>query len=79
MAKKHSLTREAVAVGKAAGCYRTLLTHFSQRYPKIPVLDASYRSCTVRRAPEGGGRLQGAQGLRSARVRPPPLRAGDCV
>lgn len=27
-----------------AGCYRTILTHFSQRYPKIPVLPGSDES-----------------------------------
>ena len=40
-AKKHSATREALGVGAEAGVYRTLLTHFSQRYPKVPVLDES--------------------------------------
>ena len=30
---------EAIGVGAAAGAYRIILTHFSQRYPKIPVLD----------------------------------------
>jgi ribonuclease Z len=40
-AKKHSATHEALATGAAAGAFRTLLTHFSQRYPKIPVLDDS--------------------------------------
>ena len=45
--KKHSLTREAVATGAKAGAYRTLLTHFSQRYPKIPVMDASFADSTA--------------------------------
>lgn len=44
--KRHSITREAVRVGSEAGAYRTLLTHFSQRYPKIPVFDASFQSNT---------------------------------
>ena len=30
LAKRHSLMREAVAVGAEAGAYRTILTHFSQ-------------------------------------------------
>lgn len=30
LAKRHSLTREAVAIGAEAGAYRTILTHFSQ-------------------------------------------------
>jgi ribonuclease Z len=37
-AKKHSTTGDAVAAGAAAGAARTLLTHFSQRYPKVPVI-----------------------------------------
>jgi ribonuclease Z len=47
VSKRHSLTRDAVGVGAAAGAYRTLLTHFSQRYPKIPVIDASYSASTA--------------------------------
>ncbi|KAI9887108.1 MAG: Zinc phosphodiesterase ELAC protein 2 [Watsoniomyces obsoletus] len=38
-AKKHSTTGEALAVATAMGARRVLLTHFSQRYPKLPVLD----------------------------------------
>ena len=30
LAKRHSLMREAVAIGAEAGAYRTILTHFSQ-------------------------------------------------
>ena len=45
-AKKHSLTRDAIETGVSAGVYRTILTHFSQRYPKIPVFDDSYTSRT---------------------------------
>jgi ribonuclease Z len=45
-AKRHSLTKEAIETGVAAGVYRTILTHFSQRYPKIPVFDDSYTSRT---------------------------------
>lgn len=30
LAKRHSLMREAVAVGAEAGAFRTILTHFSQ-------------------------------------------------
>ena len=37
--KKHSTTSEAIATGVDANCYRTILTHFSQRYPKAPVFD----------------------------------------
>lgn len=42
--KMHSITREAIEVGMSAGVYRIILTHFSQRYPKIPVFDESYTS-----------------------------------
>ena len=37
-AKKHSTTSAAVQVGAACGASITLLTHFSQRYPKVPVI-----------------------------------------
>ncbi|KAI9782157.1 MAG: hypothetical protein M1816_001991 [Peltula sp. TS41687] len=38
LAKKHSTTSEALAVGMAMGARRVILTHFSQRYQKIPVM-----------------------------------------
>lgn len=44
--KRHSMTHEAVQTGKQAGAYRTILTHFSQRYPKIPVVDQSFLEST---------------------------------
>jgi len=37
-AKKHSTTGEALDIGKRMGARRILLTHFSQRYHKIPVM-----------------------------------------
>ncbi|KAH9624165.1 hypothetical protein KSS87_004304 [Heliosperma pusillum] len=40
--KQHSTTKEAIEVGEAAGVYRIILTHFSQRYPKIPVFGDSH-------------------------------------
>ncbi|GLI60588.1 hypothetical protein VaNZ11_002748 [Volvox africanus] len=40
-AKRHSTTAEAVGVGEKAGVYRTVLTHFSTRYPTLPELDLS--------------------------------------
>lgn len=43
MAKKHCTTSEAVQSGASAGAYCTLLTHFSQRYPKIPVVDQNFQ------------------------------------
>lgn len=42
IARNHSTTKEAIEVGDAAGAYRIILTHFSQRYPKIPVVDETY-------------------------------------
>ncbi|TKW11971.1 hypothetical protein SEVIR_5G006900v4 [Setaria viridis] len=39
IARNHSTTKEAIEVGTSAGAYRIILTHFSQRYPKIPVID----------------------------------------
>lgn len=42
MAKNHSTTKEAMDVGSSAGVYRIVLTHFSQRYPKIPMIDESH-------------------------------------
>lgn len=37
-AKKHSTTSEALAIGREMEARRILLTHFSQRYQKIPVM-----------------------------------------
>lgn len=34
--KKHSTINEALLVGKQIGAYRTILTHFSQRYHGVP-------------------------------------------
>ncbi|KAK4778034.1 hypothetical protein SAY87_018221 [Trapa incisa] len=42
IARNHSTTEEAIQVGAAAGVYRIILTHFSQRYPKIPVFGESH-------------------------------------
>ena len=39
MAKKHSTMSEAIDVGRRMGARRIMLTHFSQRYQKIPSLD----------------------------------------
>ena len=38
VAKRHSTISEALDVGKHMGAHRTILTHFSQRYPTIPSL-----------------------------------------
>ncbi|KAK7261793.1 hypothetical protein RIF29_28113 [Crotalaria pallida] len=42
IAKNHSTTNEAIEMGDSANAYRIILTHFSQRYPKIPVFDESH-------------------------------------
>ncbi|PIA64794.1 hypothetical protein AQUCO_00100337v1, partial [Aquilegia coerulea] len=42
IARNHSTTKEAIDVGDSAGAYRIILTHFSQRYPKIPVFDETH-------------------------------------
>ncbi|CAN8289531.1 unnamed protein product [Cochlearia groenlandica] len=42
LTKNHSTTKEAIDMGLSAGVYRIVLTHFSQRYPKIPVIDESH-------------------------------------
>jgi len=39
LARNHSTTGEAIEVGESSGAYRVILTHFSQRYPKIPSFD----------------------------------------
>ncbi|KFY26725.1 hypothetical protein V491_01202 [Pseudogymnoascus sp. VKM F-3775] len=41
VAKKHSTTADALWVAKKMEARRILLTHFSQRYQKIPVMDNS--------------------------------------
>ncbi|CAB5203992.1 unnamed protein product [Rhizophagus irregularis] len=37
LSKNHSTTEEAVSVGERMNAHTLLLTHFSQRYPKVPV------------------------------------------
>ncbi|KAK0645844.1 hypothetical protein B0T16DRAFT_412046 [Cercophora newfieldiana] len=41
IAKKHSTMAEALEVGKLMNARRILLTHFSQRYPKFPNVEAT--------------------------------------
>jgi ribonuclease Z len=55
--KKHSTTAEALEVAAAAGAYRTLLTHFSTRYPRIPVMKPP-----VSVSEEGAAAAEGAGG-----------------
>ncbi|KAI0481832.1 beta-lactamase-like protein [Xylaria cf. heliscus] len=42
VAKKHSTMSEAIDVGRRMGARRILLTHFSQRYQKIPILEENF-------------------------------------
>jgi len=42
--KQHSTTSEAILVGKRMGAKYTLLTHFSQRYAKVPVITSNFDS-----------------------------------
>ncbi|KAF9107465.1 hypothetical protein BGX27_008728 [Mortierella sp. AM989] len=46
-AKKHSTTGEAVMVGEGMGAKITMLTHFSQRYPKIPSFEYEDKSTVI--------------------------------
>ncbi|RPA91976.1 hypothetical protein L873DRAFT_1847985 [Choiromyces venosus 120613-1] len=41
IAKKHSTTSEAINSGKEMSAKNIILTHFSQRYPKLPILSAA--------------------------------------
>ena len=34
--KRHSTSQEALQLSASMDAYRTILTHFSQRYPKLP-------------------------------------------
>ncbi|KAF9355891.1 hypothetical protein BGX26_006002 [Mortierella sp. AD094] len=45
--KKHSTTGEAVMVGEGMGAKITMLTHFSQRYPKIPFFEYEDKSTVI--------------------------------
>ena len=40
----HSTTKEAIQVAKSSRVYRVILTHFSQRNPKIPFFSDNYTS-----------------------------------
>jgi ribonuclease BN (tRNA processing enzyme) len=39
LTKRHSTLGEAIEVGRQMGAFRTVLTHFSQRYPGVPQLE----------------------------------------
>lgn len=42
--KMHSTTSQAVQVGRQMAARFTLLTHFSQRYAKLPIFNDSFTS-----------------------------------
>ncbi|CAI5935392.1 unnamed protein product [Closterium sp. NIES-65] len=62
IARKHSTTSEAVEVGASAPAYRTILTHFSQRYPKIPRLAPPVKNKKRGDGGAGGGDAEGGEG-----------------
>ncbi|KAG0335250.1 hypothetical protein BG004_000073 [Podila humilis] len=45
--KKHSTTGEAIVVGETMEAKFTMLTHFSQRYPKIPRFDNENKNTVI--------------------------------
>eukprot|EP01071_Lankesteria_metandrocarpae_P007229 Lankesteria_metandrocarpae@DN4620_c0_g1_i2.p1 len=38
VSRKHSTVGEAVDIGRRSNCKNLILTHFSQRYPKVPII-----------------------------------------
>lgn len=46
LSKRHSTITEAMGVARRMNAYRTILTHFSQRYPHIPPLDMMSQEMT---------------------------------
>jgi ribonuclease Z len=54
LAKRHSTTRQAVQVGLAMRAKRILLTHFSQRYPKLPTASSARSGSSSSSAAAGG-------------------------
>ncbi|KAI2626441.1 hypothetical protein GGR54DRAFT_590979 [Hypoxylon sp. NC1633] len=42
IAKKHSTMSEAIDIGRRMGARRIVLTHFSQRYQKVPVIEENF-------------------------------------
>ncbi|KAF2716219.1 hypothetical protein K431DRAFT_235846 [Polychaeton citri CBS 116435] len=53
LAKKHSTTSEALRVAQAMGAKTCVLTHFSQRYQKLPVLEYADTGNGVSTTPAG--------------------------
>ncbi|KAK4240581.1 hypothetical protein C8A03DRAFT_13085 [Achaetomium macrosporum] len=63
-AKKHSTMSDALAVGRHMRVRRILLTHFSQRYPKLPVVN---EAALVNNDDDGGDGNEG-EGKRDVEV-----------
>ncbi|KAJ3231292.1 hypothetical protein HDU81_003898 [Chytriomyces hyalinus] len=63
--KRHCTTSEAIDIATRMNAKNLLLTHFSQRYPKLPLLDASKMSSTA----EDGRSLAVGIAFDSMRVR----------
>ncbi|MCJ1410994.1 Zinc phosphodiesterase ELAC protein 2 [Ptychographa xylographoides] len=61
IAKLHSTISEAIGVGIAMKARRVLLTHFSQRYQKLPVMDG-VESVSVELEDETDGQIEGTEG-----------------
>ncbi|OTA60009.1 hypothetical protein K449DRAFT_384770 [Hypoxylon sp. EC38] len=55
IAKKHSTMSEAIDVGRRMGARRILLTHFSQRYQKVPIMEENLE---IREDAEGDKKAQ---------------------
>ncbi|KAI1143749.1 hypothetical protein F5Y05DRAFT_362415 [Hypoxylon sp. FL0543] len=55
IAKKHSTMSEAIDVGRRMGARRILLTHFSQRYQKVPIMEEKME---IRDDVEGGKKAE---------------------
>ena len=75
-AKKHSTTSEAIAVATAMGARRLILTHFSQRYAKIPST-ASMKSLNVKfeDAKETDDAMEAMEPPESGEDKPPTERS----
>ncbi|KAF2756909.1 hypothetical protein EJ05DRAFT_511679 [Pseudovirgaria hyperparasitica] len=56
-AKKHSTTGEALEIGQMMGAKCVLLTHFSQRYSKIPIVEADSEAPKPAKPPATGSVL----------------------
>jgi len=52
IAKRHSTMSEAIDVGRRMGARRIMLTHFSQRYQKIPIFEEEFGAETDGKADE---------------------------